>query len=190
MAAAKTVVGQKIIEAYPKSAPIIDLLLDTASAIGAHAIWLANLIDFESGHSWSPSKRNPSTGAVGLIQFIGGTAAERLGMKPEGKDKRGRPAFTKAQRTAALDEMGNLSARQQMVYVRAYLRRWARARGPLNTKHKLYLAIFYPSAINRDPNAPLSDDPEELAEIRAKNNGIDTGAKYSAHVEASARLQV
>lgn len=179
----------RIVEAYPRAKPIIDLLVDTAAAVGAHPIWLANLIDFESARTWNPAKLNPNTNAVGLIQFLPSTAAELLDIPPDGHTERGHPWWTKARLADATAAMGALTARQQMAFVRAYLRRWARnGRRPLDTKHKLYMAVYHPAAISRDPHAPLTDDPKELARIRAVNTtkdgtAIDTPAKYAAMLE-------
>mgnify|MGYP001583585524 CR=1 FL=1 len=187
-------IGKRIVEAYPKAEPIIDLLLDAAAAVGAHPVWLANLIDFESARSWSPSKKNSVSNAVGLIQFLPSTAADLLDIPPDWTTKKGYPRWKPENLKRATEMMAALDARRQMQFVRAFLRQWARyAKGPLDTKHKLYMAVYHPAAIKRDPNAFLSDDPKELAAIRAANTPkggtpIDTPAKYSAMLEKG-RLQ-
>ncbi len=182
-------VAEKIIEAYPRSRGIIGPILALASEIGAHPVWVANLIHFETGGSFSPQQWNGKQhDALGLIQFRATTAAELLGLPVSYRTDKGYPRYDKATLREAMERLEAMTATEQMKYVRKHLVRIARSRGKLDTKHRLYMAVFQPSAVNKGPNDWLSNNVAELAEIRAKNNGIDTPAKYSAKVEKGAKI--
>lgn len=85
---------------------------------------LASLMGFESSWTWSPSVRNPSGGATGLIQFMPATA-KRLGTT-----------------TAALAAM---SALEQLDYVKRYLSGMAKWRVPGDS----YLMVFWPAGVGK-----------------------------------------
>lgn len=48
----------------------VEKLGNVAKKFGFPPQWLANLINFESGGTFNPSIKNPSSGATGLIQFM------------------------------------------------------------------------------------------------------------------------
>lgn len=87
--------------------------------------FLMMVIFKETGGSFSPSIKNPSSSASGLIQFMEDTA-KSLGTT-----------------TAALRAM---SATEQLDYVYKYLKPFT---GRLKTFRDVYLAVFYPSGIGR-----------------------------------------
>lgn len=88
--------------------------------------WLMAIINFETAGTFSPSIKNPSTGATGLIQFMPATAKE-LGTT-----------------TDALAKMTNV---QQLDYVEKYFRMQIRRHGTIDNVAEAYLAVFYPAAI-------------------------------------------
>lgn len=120
--------------------------------------WLANLINFETGGTFSPSVRNPTSSATGLIQFMASTAA---GMGTS---------------TTALASM---SAVNQMEWVERYLRQW-QSRGFSNPTD-LYMAVFYPAAMG-NPDYPFPSN------VVAANNGISTPREYAEKANRNARL--
>ena len=85
---------------------------------------LAALMGFESRWTFSPSVKNPSGGATGLIQFMPDTA-KRLG-------------------TTTAD-LAKMSGFQQLDYVQKYLARMGKWRIPGDT----YLMVFWPSGVGK-----------------------------------------
>lgn len=90
--------------------------------LGINPDWLMSVMHFES--KINPKAKNPYSTATGLIQFMESTA-QGLGTN-----------------TAALY---NMSAIDQLDYVEAYLRPHS---GKMNSFVNVYLAVFYPVAIN------------------------------------------
>ena len=90
-----------------------------------HAAWLMACMAFESGRTFSPSVRNPSSSATGLIQFMAATA-RGLGTT-----------------TAALARM---SAVEQLGYVERYFRPYA---GRIRSLEDMYMAILWPRGIGQ-----------------------------------------
>lgn len=81
------------------------IIAETAQRLGMNPNDLAAVISFETSGTFSPSKRNPSSSATGLIQFMagsGGTRGKYYGM--------------------SRDQFGNLSFAEQMKYVERYFR--------------------------------------------------------------------
>lgn len=144
--------------AYPKAAPMASAIVDTANAVGASPYMLANVINFETNGSFSPSKKNPNSTATGLIQFIEETA-ESLDTS-----------------TAELAEMSQL---EQMVYVERYLDQFEE---PLNTEQKLYMSIFYPKYMTVDPQTTLPSN------VQAVNVGIVKVQDYIDFANRNAKL--
>lgn len=103
--------------------------VDVARLLGADPDDLVTVMRFESAGSFDPAKRNPFSGATGLIQFLPSTA-EHLGTS-----------------VAELARMSQDAQIRGPVY--KYL---AGFRGSLGSLERLYLAIFYPAAMG------LSDD--------------------------------
>ena len=91
-----------------------------AGNIEVRANDLAAVISFETGGSFSPSKKNPGSSATGLIQFMAATAKE-LGTT-----------------TSALAAM---SFDQQMVYVEKYFKRRGFKPGKPQTLGDVYTAV-------------------------------------------------
>jgi len=108
------------------STAFLNRVKDIASTLGFPADWLMLCINFETGGTFSPSVKNPSSSATGLIQFMEATARD-LGTT-----------------TAQLAAMTNV---QQLDYVYKYLAKVQKTYGAFNHPVDLYLAIFYPAAI-------------------------------------------
>lgn len=106
--------------------------------------WLMFVMYFESAHTFRPDKVNSISGATGLIQFMPSTA-RALGTT-----------------TNALKKMTNI---EQLDFVYQYLKPY---RGKMNSWIDVYLAVFYPKAMNQGDNFIIKTD------IVAKQNpGFD-----------------
>jgi hypothetical protein len=146
-----------IAAAYPRAGlPLAREIVATAARLGTNPVWLAHLINFESAGQFSSSVKNPRSGATGLIQFMPATAK---GMGTT---------------TAALSR---LTPVQQMRWVESYLR----ARGSLKTPQALYMAVFYPVAMQWSPTKRFP------SWVTKSNPGIYTPGDYVKKVEARAR---
>jgi len=121
--------AQRIVDAYPVDLELAQAIVDAAAAVDADPGLLADLINYETAETFSPTVQNPGSTAVGLIQFISKTA-KGLGTS-----------------TSALLDM---TALEQMVYVKTYLEGVMHTYGPLDVEWKLYMAVFYPAAISYD----------------------------------------
>jgi hypothetical protein len=160
--------------AYPVvDAPMAMAIVDTAIELGTHPYWLANLINFESNRTFSPTVKNPYTGATGLIQFMPSTAADLLGMVPG----RAGGEYTSGQRKSAISVFEHMSALKQMEYVRRYLSQF----GDLGTQQRLYMAVFYPVAMRWSPYREFPDDVKAV-------NKADNPAQYISYANRHARL--
>ena len=93
-----------------------------------HADWLMACMAFETGERFSPSVRNPSSTATGLIQFMSATARQ-LG--------------------TTTTKLAAMTAVQQLAYVEAYLRPYARK---IQSVEDMYLAILWPKGIGKALN--------------------------------------
>jgi hypothetical protein len=101
-------------------------LVDMAGRLGANPDDIAYVIGFETGpYPFSPSARNPASGATGLIQFVKPTA-EDLG--------------------TSLAELAAMTFIEQLFYVEKY---FARFRGRLTSLESTYLAVFWPAAMTK-----------------------------------------
>lgn len=137
----------------------LDALCACADAIGLPADgadWLACVIAFETAGSFSPAQRNnwavkdavakgkPYSGAVGLIQFMGATAAA-LGTT-----------------SAALEAMTFVE--QISGPVRRYLATYA---ARCRSLEDLYLAVFYPAAIGQADSWVVASQDGDMLSGRA-----------------------
>lgn len=153
--------AQHIIAAYPKAASIADDIVRVAHAVGAHPYDLANLIDFESGRTFSPSVRHPQSQAVGLIQFHPHHARSTVGL--------------------SADALSRLGAVEQMEYVQKYLDT-VRQGAALDTPFKLFMSVFYPAAMSWEPTRRFPSN------VTAVNPGISTPADYVRYATRHAKL--
>lgn len=110
---------------------------------------LMSCMAWESGRSFSPSKKNMAgSGATGLIQFMPSTAVA-LGTT-----------------TAAL---GLMTALQQLDYVEKYFQPY---RGKLSTLADLYMAILWPAGVGKPMEYVLWDRESRPTTFR-QNAGLD-----------------
>lgn len=159
-------------KAYPQvSQELAVKIVQVARTVGTHPYNLANLINFESAHSFSAMKVNTVSGATGLIQFTPSTA-KRLGTT-----------------TGALAAMGSL---RQMDYVEKYLLavkqgKWDdRKSGALGTPQALFMAVFHPWARDWNPSATFAS--RGWTRIPEQNPGIETPGDYMKMVAKHSKL--
>jgi hypothetical protein len=126
--------------------------------------FLMSAMAFESGETFSSNIKNAAgSGAVGLIQFMPGTA-RALG--------------------STTDDLACMSPVQQLDYVDKY---FAPRRGRLNSLEDVYMAILYPAAIGWKPSATLFASP---GVTYAQNVGLDANRDGRITVqEAAARVR-
>jgi hypothetical protein len=124
-------------------------LVNLAVRLGLNPSYLAAVMSFETGATFSPSERNDESGATGLIQ-ITPENAERLG--------------------TTADELAEMTAEQQLPYVESFLSRVLGGR-KIRTLSDHYLAVFAPAHIGAEPNQVLYQAPSDSY---AQNAGLDT----------------
>ena len=156
------------ISAYPELTDGFLAKVEAISArLGNNPGDLLALMDFETGGTFSPSKRNPTSGATGLIQFMPSTA-RALGTS-----------------TSALAQMSQL---RQLDFVEAYLTPFA---GRLGSIEDLYMAVLYPVAVGRPADAILFRSPSiEYAwnsGLDVNGDGAVTKREAASHVRARLR---
>jgi hypothetical protein len=106
-----------------------------AARVGMRKDDLMAIMRFESG--LRPDALNPTTHAVGLIQFLPRTAAELLSLP-----------LTRDGEARAVQTLAAMSADEQLDYVAAYLDRALGGRGAA-TLRDAYMAVLYPEAVGR-----------------------------------------
>jgi hypothetical protein len=97
---------------------------------------LLAVMRFES--NLRPDAINPTTHAVGVIQFLPHTAADLLGLPPglPGRERR------------AVEAFAAMSADEQLDYVEMYFERVLGGHGSANLRDT-YMAVLYPNAVGR-----------------------------------------
>jgi lysophospholipase L1-like esterase len=106
-------------------------LRQSAKRIDARAEDLALVMSFETAGSFEPSKENPQSHAVGLIQFLPSTL-RHLG--------------------SSYDEARRMTAVDQLALVEKY---FAPYRKPLRSLSRLYMAVLYPRKLDEKETAIL-----------------------------------
>lgn len=145
------------VRAYAPTHDDIDALALISDKYGLPFRWLVNLINFESGGTFNPAIKNPTSSASGLIQFMAETA-KGLGTT-----------------TAALRAM---TFQQQLKYVDKYLANVLNKYlkdGKVKTTFSqldLFMTIFYPAAIGKGAGYQFSE------KVRKANPGINTAGDY------------
>jgi hypothetical protein len=126
--------------------------------------FLMSAMAFESAETFSSNVRNAAgSGAVGLIQFMPGTA-RALGSTTE--------------------DLAGMSAVQQLDFVGKY---FSPRRGRLHSLEDVYMAILYPAAIGWTPSATLFASP---GVAYAQNVGLDANRDGRITVqEATSRVR-
>jgi hypothetical protein len=135
-----------------------------ASGLGTNPNYLMASMAFETGRTFSPSKRNPASSATGLIQFMSSTA-EGLGTS-----------------TAALAAM---TAEAQLDYVEKY---FSSKKGQLHNLGDVYMMILYPSAVGQ-PDDFVLFSPEKSLDAYNANKGLDVdGDGKVTRLEATTKV--
>lgn len=111
--------------------------------LGLQLDWVASVMWIETGKIFSPSIKNPTSTASGLIQFMEATAKE-LGTT-----------------TLALRQMSNI---QQLKYVELYFKKRISAFGQPKDFFDTYCLVFYPVWIKK-PDTDLMSIPTGNANI-------------------------
>jgi hypothetical protein len=139
------------------SADQLRSLTAAAKAIGVPADWLATIISFESGGSFSPRMLNRAgSGAFGLIQFMPSTAANLLG-------------GTQADAVARGMAMGFDEQLQKMVV--PYFQSFGRSFPSLQD---MYLAVLYPALMGKPGSAVMGTAPSK---VYTQNAALDKAGK-------------
>lgn len=121
-------------------------LVALATRLGLSADFLAAVISFETGGTFDPAIRNPSSGATGLIQFMPSTA-KQLG--------------------TSTDALARMSAVDQLEFVERY---YAPVANRIATLSDHYLAVFAPIGLGRGPDFVLYASPSSAYE---QNKALD-----------------
>jgi hypothetical protein len=121
-------------------------LVSVADWLGINPDHLATVISFESAKSFSPSIKNPFSGATGLIQFMPSTA-KNLG--------------------TSVADLVLMSAEEQLDWVYQYFLSF---KDRLHTLDDVYLAVFMPSFIGKPAESVVFVDGQKGYE---QNKGFD-----------------
>lgn len=134
----------------------VGALQRAADQIGIPVDWLATVISFETGGSFSPSVLNQAgSGAFGLIQFMPSTAQNLLGT---------------ATREQAVAMGKSMSFEEQLMrMVVPYL-----ANRSYSNLEDVYLQIFYPVARNKPSDYIIGSSPSA---VYTQNAGFDREKK-------------
>lgn len=122
--------------------------------IGVQENDLAVVIQAES--RFNPRAVNPTSNATGLIQFMPDTA-RGLG--------------------TSVDALKNMSATEQLTYVEKYFSPY---KGKLHSVHDLYLATFYPYALQKDDTYHFGSEKGDAyaQKVASQNEIISKGFPY------------
>ena len=134
--------------------------------LGCDPSHLMSAMAFETGETFSPSIKNPKSGATGLIQFMPDTA-KGLGTT-----------------TAALAAM---SAVDQLDFVKKHLKPF---KNKMKSVEDVYMTILLPSAVGKPVSTVLFKKPSKAYD---QNKGLDVNkdgeiTKAEAAAKVSAKL--
>lgn len=130
-----------------------------SSNLGINPNWLLGVMYFETAGTLSPSKKN-SIGSVGLIQFTRDSGAGENGQRKEYKTIQGKRYF--------LTDIAKMTFTNQMELVELYLMPY---KGKMNSYLDVYLAVFFPLAMDKDDSFVLKTNTLS-ASLIAKQNPI------------------
>jgi hypothetical protein len=132
-------------------------VVEVSAKLEINPNWLLAVIYFETAKSFSPSKTN-TIGSVGLIQFT--------------KDKAGVAYKTINGKQYNLSDIGKMDFTQQMDLVHEYFKEVRRTSGKsLKSFIDVYLAVFFPLALNQSPSFILQTK-SLTSSLIAKQNPI------------------
>lgn len=127
--------------------------------------WLMACMAWESGESFSSSKKNMAgSGATGLIQFMPTTATELAQWRSR---KLGRPVSLS---TASLAVM---TAEDQLTWVHWYFVMQIERHGPIANLEDCYMAILWPGAVGKPVTSALWAKGSRPTTYR-QNAGLDS----------------
>ncbi len=132
--------GRKVSTAFKEEVIIL------AAGLECDPSHLMAAMAFETGETFKPWKRNPASGATGLIQFL--------------------PRTAKALRTTT-DALAAMTAEDQLYFVGQYFRPFA---GRMRTLSDVYMAILWPRAVGKPDATVLFAAPSTTFE---QNKGLD-----------------
>jgi peptidoglycan hydrolase-like protein with peptidoglycan-binding domain len=121
-------------------------VVNIASDLGTNPNFLMAVMSFETGESFDPAKRNPVSGAVGLIQFMKPTA-QGLG--------------------TTQDALARMTAEEQLDFVAKHFKPF---KGKLRTLEDAYMAVLFPAAVGKGADHVLFRKPTTRYN---QNRGLD-----------------
>lgn len=128
-------------------------IVDTAHAVGIEPDWLATIINFETGGTFSTTQKNAAgSGATGLIQFMPDVAQHLLGTDTPSE---------------AITKLESMSFPEQMKVVEKY---FAPHAGKMKSLSDAYLAVIYPAFIEAPDSAVMG---KTGSAVYAQNRGFD-----------------
>ena len=133
----------------------LSALYDAAIWISIEPDWLAAIISFETGGSFSPAQKSASSSAVGLIQFM--------------------PLTAKMLHTTS-DALAAMSFVQQLEYVKKY---FSSVRGKLANLDDAYMQVFAPIGVGKDPEFVLYKAPSTNY---TANIGLDKSSPKKGYI--------
>lgn len=142
--------------------PFLEACQSVANNIGIDVNYLMAAMAFETGETFSPTIENPSSCAVGLIQFTSIVCGE-LG-------------------TTMVDLRG-MSNIEQLAVVEDYFQLQESRRGDIQSLEDVYMAILCPAAIGKSNDYVLYSSPSTAY---TQNSGLDAnGDRQITKAEAS-----
>jgi hypothetical protein len=110
--------------------------------------WYMAVMAFETGRTFSPSAKNPQSGATGLIQFLPSTAVN-MGTSTQA--------------------LANMTAVQQLDWVEKYFQPYV---GRIRNIDDMYMAVFWPAGIGKADDYVLIDRDKNTIAYN-QNSGLD-----------------
>lgn len=143
-----SLIYENIVPASYRSA-FVQKVREVASRLGVNPNWLMAIIYWESARTFSPSVKNPISGATGLIQFMPSTA-RALG--------------------TTVEALAKMTAVEQMDWVYKY---FTTPKRKLTQYTDLYFTVFYPAAIGKPDTWVLQSSKVSAALIAKQNPAFD-----------------
>jgi hypothetical protein len=142
-----------------------DKIKEIAQKIGTRPEWLDALINFETAGTYSPKIKNPYSSARGLIQ-ITDAAAQNI--------------FRASGSLELVNKYPDFYSQMDNVVLPYFLhrKRYYNNNRPFDTKQSLFMAVFYPTYINKPVNTQFPDS------VKNVNPGIDTIGDYITKVNS------
>jgi len=132
--------SDKVSQAFKEK--VVGIAID----LGTNPNFLMAVMSFETGEMFDPAKRNPASGAVGLIQFMKPTA-QGLGTTQEA--------------------LARMAAEDQLDFVAKHFKPF---KGRLKSLEDTYMAVLFPAAVGKGANHVLFRKPSVKY---TQNDGLD-----------------